>query len=206
MKATLFPECLRIAREWYRASPGNTLLRNISKAMTSACLVLALAAPAPGQNRELGCHFGLGLADFNGCPVFGLAAAFPLSSPVWLEAESFYYFNPADRVENPPAGFHQSSMAADLSLGFYYRFAEKDARLIPYAGAGIGYLYTSVLTDYSPSLRTVESRSRILASLAAGVRLRLSRSLGLRLEARWLVLSAGGGRVLRTSAGLYTFF
>ena len=172
----------------------------------SACLVLALAVPALGQNRELGCHFGLGLADFHGCPAFGLAAAFPLSSPVSLEAEFFYYFNPADKVENPPAGFHQSSMAADLSLGCFYRFAAKGAGIIPYAGAGVGYLYTSVLTDHSPSVRAVESRSRFLAALAAGVRLRFSRSLGLQLEARWFVLSAGGGRVLRTSAGLYTFF
>jgi hypothetical protein len=172
----------------------------------SACLILALAQPAIGQNRELGCHLGLGLADFHGCPAFGLAASFPLSSPVWLEAESFYYFNPADKVENPPPGFHQSSMAADLSLGFYYRFAEKSARLIPYAGAGIGYLYTSVLTDHSPSLRTIESRSRFLAALSAGMRIRLGPRLGLRWEARWFALSAGGGRVLRASVGLYTFF
>ncbi|MGB9005503.1 MAG: hypothetical protein WCB96_07260 [Candidatus Aminicenantales bacterium] len=41
------------------------------------------------------------------------------------------------------------------------------------------------------------------ALIAAGL---LAALAGLRLEARWLILSAGGGRVLRMTAGLYTYF
>jgi hypothetical protein len=176
------------------------------KALIAAGLLAALAGLAGGQDRELGAGLGIGLGYFHGCPAFGLTAAFPLSPHLYLETESVYYFNPTEKEKNPPAGFHQSSMAAGLGLSGICRFGEKGARFISFVGAGFGYLYSSVLTDRPPSARTIESRSRLLAALAAGGLIRISRLAGLRLEARWLILSAGGGQILRMTAGLYTYF
>ena len=185
------------------SAPGPNAWR---KALALALFLAAWSAPALGQDRELGFQVGLGLADFHGCPAFGLSAALPLALRFSLEVEAFYYFNPAEAEKNPPAGFHQSSMAAGLGAGASFRLAEKEGRFIPYLAAGIGYLYTSVLTDRPPAARVIESRSRFSASLAAGARIRLVRSLGLQIEARGLLLSAGGGGVLRLAAGLYTNF
>jgi hypothetical protein len=182
------------------------MTRPIIKSLIAAGLLAALAGLADGQDRELGAGLGIGLGDFHGCPAFGLTAAFPLSPHLYIEAESFYYFNPAEKEKNPPAGFHESSMAAGLGLSGICRFGEKGARFIPFGGAGFGYLYSSVLTDRPPSARTIESRSRLLAALAAGGLIRINRLAGLRLEARWLIISAGGGRVLRMTGGLFAYF
>jgi outer membrane protein W len=181
-------------------------LKNIIKAFTSIFLLLILPVVAHGQDRELGAGLGIGLGDFHGCPAFGLTAAFPLSLHLSIEAESFYYFNPAEKQKDPPAGFHQSSMAADLGLSAVWRFGKKGARFNPFAGAGLAYLYSSVLTEHSPSSQAAESRSRLLGALAAGVLIRISRLAGLRLEARELIISAGGGQVLRMAAAFYTYF
>jgi len=186
-----------------KSAPGPDAWR---RSLALGFLLSVLAGAAFGQDRELGFHLGLGLGDFHGCPAFGLEAAFPVAPRLYLEAEAFYYFNPEEAEKNPPVGFHQSSMAGAMGLGGSFRLADNRARFIPFLGAGLLYIYSSVLTDRPPAARIIESRSRLAAALAAGARVRLLPRLGLHFEARGLALTGGGDKVLRISAGFYTNF
>jgi hypothetical protein len=71
----------------------------------------------------------------------------------------------------------------DLTLetwqaGGNYLFGEEDARVRPYVGAGLG------VTRLLPGPASLQDETRFSASFAGGVKVRLARHLGLRVEAR----------------------
>ncbi len=174
--------------------------------LTTLCLVLASAATAGAQDRQMSLGLGLAFGAFNGCPSFGLAASFPVHSRLSAEAEFAYFFNPAEAEKNPPPGYHRSSAALALTVSGTMALGKPEGRLTPFLAAGAGYVYLSVLTDRPPDGREVSARNRLAAALAAGLRMSFSPRAGLKVEARWLFLSGGEGRVVRVSTGAFVKF
>jgi hypothetical protein len=81
----------------------------------------------------------------------------------------------------------------DLALetwqaGGNYLFAEEDARVRPYIGAGLG------VTRLLPRPAPLQDETRFSASFAGGVKVRLARHLGLRVEARGFFTVLEGDR------------
>lgn len=166
----------------------------------------ALAGPAGGQGRRLGCGLGTSLGAFNSCPTFSLWAAFPIRDRLAAEAEFSYAFNPADEESDQPPGYHRSSAGLGLTVAGTAALGSAARRAKPYLGAGAGWIYLSTLTDRPPAGREALSRNRLTVSIFGGLLLRMSAGFGLRFEPRLILLSGGEGVVLRLSAGAFAVF
>jgi hypothetical protein len=164
----------------------------------AALVILLLAAAARGQTVEItpvvGYRFGGGFragnttgvrGDFaeygvDDAAAFGVHLGLRVSRDGELEA---LYSRQDTRATTD--GFFRGVPGFGLALetwqvGGNYLFDEEDARVRPYVGMGLG------VTRLLPEPAGLQDETLFSASFAAGVKVRLGRHVGLRLEGRGL--------------------
>ncbi|HSD66007.1 MAG TPA: outer membrane beta-barrel protein [Vicinamibacteria bacterium] len=179
--------------------------------LVATALLLIVPAAAPGQTVEItpliGYRVGGSFAATVGTEPAGTAdydvedaAAFGVHLGVRVAEDGeieVLYSRQDTRLASD--GLFTGEPLFDLALetwqlGGNYLFAEEGARLRPYIGAGLG------ITRLLPEPAALQDETRFSASFGAGIKVRLARHLGLRLEARgfFTVLESDGSAFCQT--------
>jgi hypothetical protein len=157
------------------------------------CMILG-AATAFGQNIELtgfiGGQMNSGLdvstaffrrIDVQNGMTYGLAAG--LLRGDYYGAEFMWAYNKADTVAQPTgggSGVKVFTLDTNQYIGnFLIHFARREKPIRPFVLLGVG------ATNLHPARVGVDSSTRLVGDLGAGVKYNFSRRLGLRLQAKW---------------------
>jgi len=162
--------------------------------------LMVLAAPALAQPQDFTFSIGVGGGDFRNCFGAGISYGQLVSPFLQVEAEIFYYRQPADPSHTP--GLAITSTAISFNGSFLLQPNPTLRTVTPYAVLTGGVLYESETWEWDvEQVFERHSYTRWNIGLGAGLKFMLSRYAGLRLDFRWLRFLGRNIQIPRYSIG-----